>query len=282
MHENALFPYRLAAIDIDDTLTGPNKRVGAANRAAVRRLVAAGCRVVLASGRRHGNTLPFAELLGIDDFVVSAQGAVTKHSGTGQVIHHAPLDRPLADELIARGLDAGVGLAVYTPAAAFATASNDWTERLNRDTGNDLVYVDRLLPAGSGAVEKVLWCDDPPRLAGVFDAATARYAGGPGSASPRAIVTITDPHLLEYTSPRATKAEGLAAIARHYRIAREQVLAFGDGSNDVPMLGWAGMGVAMSHANPGAKRAAKRVAPAGDPESSLARAVDAVLSGADF
>ena len=60
MYQNAPSPYRLAAIDIDDTLTGPDKRVGPANRAAVRRLAAAGCRVVLASGRRHGNMLRYA------------------------------------------------------------------------------------------------------------------------------------------------------------------------------------------------------------------------------
>ncbi|CAA9390374.1 MAG: hypothetical protein AVDCRST_MAG64-1164 [uncultured Phycisphaerae bacterium] len=284
MYKNTPFPYRLAAIDIDDTLTGPDKRVGPANRAAVRRLAAAGCRVVLASGRRHANMLPFADLLGLDDFVISAQGALTKHAGTGRVIHDAPLARPLADELIALGLETGVGLVIFTPEGAFSTARNDWTEKLNRDTGGDLIYVDRLPPAGSGVVEKVLWCDDPQRLAGMFDGMTARYTGGPdaagpGTAAPRAIVTITDPHLLEYSSPRATKAEGLAAVARFYGIGQNEVLAFGDGSNDVPMLAWAGMSVAMSHASPNAKRAAKRIAPPGDPETSLARAVDAVLSG---
>ena len=68
------FPYRLAAVDIDDTLVGPDKRVGAANRAAVQQLRGCGCRVVLASGRRHANMLPFHRELGLDDYVVSCQG----------------------------------------------------------------------------------------------------------------------------------------------------------------------------------------------------------------
>ena len=69
MHKHALFPCRLAAVDIDDTLVGPDKQIGEANRAAVQRLRGLGCRVVLASGRRHENILPFHRELGLDDFL---------------------------------------------------------------------------------------------------------------------------------------------------------------------------------------------------------------------
>lgn len=264
------FPYRLAAIDIDDTLAGPDKRIGDANRAAVDRLREAGVRVVLASGRRHGNMLRYAKQLGIDDYVISAQGAMTRHSSRDHVLHHAPLARILADQTIALGQEIGVGLVAFTPAGAFSLGRTDWTEKLHHDTGGDLQYVDQLPPGPDDVVEKVLWCDAPARLSGMFDEMTARFAG-------RAIVTITDPHLLEFTSPAATKAAGLAAVAAHYGVDQPHTLAFGDGNNDVPMLGWAGLGIAMSHASENARRAAKRVAPAGDRESSLARAVVALL-----
>jgi Cof subfamily protein (haloacid dehalogenase superfamily) len=289
MHQDVpALPYRLAAVDIDDTLTGPDKRIGHANQAAVRRLLDAGVRVVLASGRRHANMVRFAETLGLTDFVISAQGAMAKHPATSEVIHYEPLARPLADEVIAHGLSLGLGLVAFTPEGSFGCRPTAWTEKLKRDTGGDLIYVPHLPPPQTTAVEKVLWCGEPGRLLAMFDDVTAHYAACPNgefddaradAGGPRAIVTITDPHLMEFTSPRATKATGLAAVADHYGIAREQVLAFGDGNNDVPMLGWAGLGVAMSHASPNAKRAAGAVAPAGDPETSLARAVEAVLSG---
>lgn len=286
--DDSPFRYRLAAVDIDDTLTGPDKRIGQANQAAIRRLLDAGLRVVLASGRRHANMVRFAESLRLTDFVISAQGAMAKHPATSEVIHYEPLDDPLADEVIAHGLSLGLGLVAFTPEGSFGCHLTDWTEKLRRDTGGDLIYVDRLPPPHATTVEKVLWCGEPRHLLSMFDDMTAHYAGasgamsgngGPGSGGPRALVTITDPHLMEFTSPRATKATGLAAVADHYGIARDQVLAFGDGNNDVPMLGWAGLGIAMSHASPNAKAAADAVAPAGDPETSLARAVEAVLAG---
>ena len=55
------------------------------------------------------------------------------------------------------------------------------------------------------------------------------------------------------------------------------MVAFGDGNNDAAMLAWAGMGVAMPHASAAALAAADRVAPEGDLETALARAVTMVL-----
>jgi hydroxymethylpyrimidine pyrophosphatase-like HAD family hydrolase len=54
-------------------------------------------------------------------------------------------------------------------------------------------------------------------------------------------------------------------------------VAFGDGNNDAAMLAWAGLGVAMPHAAPSALAAADLIAPEGDPETALARAVELVL-----
>src|SRR5687767_13295587 len=98
------FPYKLAAIDIDDTLVGPDKRVSAANRAAIQRLRGVGCRVVLASGRHHSNMLPFYADLGLNDFIVSSQGALARHGGNGEVLHHVTLPVHDAAEVTAEGL----------------------------------------------------------------------------------------------------------------------------------------------------------------------------------
>src|SRR3712207_3038022 len=94
INSNNDFPFRLAAIDIDETLVGRDKRIGAANRKAVERLAALGCRVVLASGRRHENMLKYGRELGLDDFLVSSQGAVARHGRTGEIIHRALLPTP--------------------------------------------------------------------------------------------------------------------------------------------------------------------------------------------
>ena len=61
---------------------------------------------------------------------------------------------------------------------------------------------------------------------------------------------------LELSGLHVDKGTGLAALANLLGIQREQVMALGDGANDVPMLSWAGLGVAMENAVPAAKEAA--------------------------
>lgn len=56
-----------------------------------------------------------------------------------------------------------------------------------------------------------------------------------------------------------SKAVGMEAICRHFGIAREETLAFGDGGNDIEMLRWAGIGVAMGNADDKVKAVADRV-----------------------
>ena len=61
------------------------------------------------------------------------------------------------------------------------------------------------------------------------------------------------PILVEGLPPGLSKAAGLAWLAESMRIPREAVLAVGDNDNDVPMLEWAGVGVAMGGASPAAR-----------------------------
>lgn len=264
------FPYKLAAVDIDQTLVGPDKRIGKANRQAVRRLIELGCRVVLASGRRHDNMLPYHRELGLDDgYVVSAQGAVARHAFKNHVLHEAHLAPRDVAELMGEGLRRDLTVMHWSRRGVVANDHTKWVHRYVEDCRDPVAVVD-LRGLFDQSAEKIVWGAEPAAIASLLPAARQRYGG-------RFEVTITDDFFVEFTAPDATKAAGVAAVARHYGIGPSEVLAFGDGNNDVPMLAWAGLGVAMSHARPAARAAAKLTAPAGSPESSLARAVATIL-----
>ena len=269
------FPFQLAAIDIDETLVGPDKRISDPNRIAIRSLRDAGCRVVLASGRRHENMLRFHRDLGLDGFLVSSQGAVARSAETSEVLHEALLPTPHAAEVTAEGLERGLTVMVWTADGVFARQRTDWVDRYTADSGGDRVTLCDVLSLvdGGAPVEKVVWGAEPEVIPLLAPEMHRRYRSG-------VLMTVTEDWFLEFTSPRATKAEGVAAVANHHGIDRANVLAFGDGNNDVPMLEWAGLGVAMPHGRPSARAAAKRVAPAGDAETSLARAIETLLEGA--
>lgn len=263
------FPYQLAAIDIDQTLVGPDKRIGTANRKAVRRLIELGCRVVLASGRRHDNMLPYHRELGLDGFVVSTQGAVARHATKNQVLHECHLLPRDGAELMNEGLRRELTVMHWSRRGVVANDHTKWIKRYVEDCRDPVAVVD-LHGLCDQPAEKIVWGAEPAVIASLLPGVRERYGE-------RFQITITDDFFLEFTAPGATKAAGVAAVARYYDIAPDQVLAFGDGNNDVPMLAWAGLGVAMSHARPAARAAAKLTAPQGNPESSLARAVGLIL-----
>ena len=96
-------PFRLAAIDIDGTLLGPDSQLSSANAAAVVRLQESGIRVILASGRRHENMLRFHHLLRLEGPLVSCQGALVKNAETGEILHRDCIPAKLAAEVVCDG-----------------------------------------------------------------------------------------------------------------------------------------------------------------------------------
>jgi Cof subfamily protein (haloacid dehalogenase superfamily) len=264
-------PYRLAAIDLDDTLLGPDKAIGPENAAAVRRLTEAGVRCLLASGRRHENMLRFHRRLGLRGPIVSCNGALVQDAETNEVYKRTLVPAHLAAEIVAEGDRRGVTQNYYhTNGGLYVRAETEWTDLYEARTGSHVNVHGDLTDFHGESALKIIWIDRAERITAMYDEFSARYAG-------QLYVTTTDAEYLEFMALGVSKADGVAAVAAREGIAPEEVLAFGDGNNDVPLLEWAGLSIAMDHGRPAAHAAADRVAPKGNPETSFSRAVELVL-----
>jgi Cof subfamily protein (haloacid dehalogenase superfamily) len=264
--------FRLAAIDVDDTLLGPDGKISAANAAAIAALRARGVRVVLASGRAHANMVRFHEALGLGAGpVISNHGAVVRAASEDDLWFEQMVPAAPAAAATLDGQERGMSVLHYRRDGVYIREKTRWTEKLQARTPAPYIVVPDLLWAGGDGLLKVMWLDDPEVISGLTPESQARYAG-------ELCVTETEPGHLEFTAPTVNKAVALAHVADRLEISREEVLAFGDGNNDAPMLEWAGLGVAMSNARDTAKAAADIVVPDGDPETSLARAIELLLA----
>ncbi len=263
-----MLSYRLAAIDLDDTLLGPDKVISRENIEAVHRLREAGVHCVLASGRRHENMLRFHRQLDLNGPIVSCNGACVKVAETGEIWRETVLPTDLAEMIIELGDQLGVAQNYYhTDGNAYVRDRNQWVQLYESRTGS-LASVHGPLEDFHGASAlKILWIDAPERIATLLPEMQARLGE-------RLYITVTDPEYLEFMALGVSKADGLATVAEHLNIPPAAVAAFGDGNNDVEMLSWAGMGIAMSHGRATAHAAANAIAPTGNPETELARAID--------
>ena len=261
--------YRLAFVDLDDTLLGPDKRISRANLAAIDRLRVNGVQMAVASGRHHKNIAAMREI-GEQTWVLSSHGSVVRHEQTGEVLLKMTMDPAVVVEICDRGRELGFSLIAYHNNGAYIERTSEWTNLYARNAGwEPQVTIFRDLPADG--FQKVLWSDAPERVRLLAPAIQAEYSG-------RLNVMETNPELIEFLAPLANKAVGAQALTAMLGISPEETLAFGDGNNDVELLRWAGVSVAMNHGRASARLAARFVSPPGSPDDAFARAVEIALA----
>lgn len=262
-------PYRLAVIDLDDTLLGPDKQISPENRDALQLLRSAGIQVVIASGRHHRDIIMYESEIGIEGWVISSQGAVVQHSQSGDLLYELTISPDLARELQFRGQQLELDMIAYHRTGVFKEIDSEWSRLQGVHTGETMHRVDFDSLADTG-LQKMIWIGEPDRIEELRAVIEKEYRG-------RLYVVKTEDDGLEFLHPESNKVRGARVVAANMGIAPEQVIAFGDGTNDIQLLQWAGMSVAMNHGRDAAKKAARLVSPPGPPESAMARGVRAAL-----
>jgi hypothetical protein len=248
----------LIACDVDGTLVGDDEKITPRTRKAVQAAVEAGAQFVLATGRPPRWVPPVVEELGFAPMAVCANGAVIYDPATDRVLTARTLSVDALAELaeIAARVIPGAGLAVErvgrgahdTATPQFVSSPGYEHAWLNPD--NTEVSIEDLL---SAPAVKLLVRKAGARSADMA-AELAKHVGIGGD-----ITYSTNNGLIEIVPVGVTKATGIAEVARPHGITDDQVIAFGDMPNDVPMLLSAGHGVAMGNAHPDTIAAADEV-----------------------
>jgi len=265
-----MLPYRLAAIDLDGTLLGPDHRISPRNACAVRALKDHGVTCVIASGRMHQATVRFAEELGIDGPLISYNGAMVRDIRTREVWHHLRVPAEAAAEVIRFCAEHRYHLNYYLNDHLYVAERGPWAEFYVRQTGSPMEVIGDLLPLQGTEPTKMILIEAPDtiqHLLGVFRGRLGNVL----------YITRTNPEYLEFMNIQANKGSALELVAERLGVAREETLAFGDGENDIPMIRWAGLGVAMGDAASVVQSAADAIAPPHD-EDGLGRLIEALIA----
>jgi len=262
-------PYLLAAIDLDETLLGRDHAISPRNARAVRALADRGVACVIASGRMHEATTRYADELGLAGPIISYSGAMVRDTRTGDLWHHAPVPPDAAAEVIEFCAREGLHLNFYADERVYVARRGPWAELYLRQTGSPMVEVGDLRRLIGRAPTKLLLVDTPETADRLLDHFRAHFGDS-------LWLTRTNPEYLEFMNPAANKGSALELVADRMGVPREHTVAFGDGNNDLAMIQWAGLGVAMGTAKPAVRAAAGYVAPPFD-EDGLGRAIEDIF-----
>lgn len=244
--------YKLVAIDMDGTLLKEDKTVSNITKKAIERAQKKGVKVVLASGRPIEGIYRYLDelkLVSEDDFVLSFNGSIIQNTKTKEVICKNVLKGSDLLYLYNISKKVGVNVHAFSAVGCITPKMSKYTEVEGTINGIDIKIVDFNNIDSSEDLYKVMMIDEPDILEkaikdipeGVYDKYT---------------VLRSTPYFLEFLNKNSNKGEGVKALANYLGIRKEEVICIGDAGNDLHMIEFAGLGVAMGNAFEEVKKAA--------------------------
>ena len=253
----------LIALDLDGTLLGSDEHVSQRDRQAIRRALDQGIRVVLVTGRGVDMPVRISHELGLNLPVICCHGALTKDFGANKTLVHIPVPMQYAKPMIEYAEAHSLQVAVYVE------------EYFYRLTGSTIYMADMTGPAWKEVASfKEVLAHAPTFIrflgAEAVAAMDREFGDFPLNFRYESWGEFVECAVL---NREAGKQQALARLSADFQIPRERVLAIGDSRNDVPMLQWAGTGVAMGNALPEVKKAV-RIVTAGHDQNGVALAIE--------
>jgi Cof subfamily protein (haloacid dehalogenase superfamily) len=229
---------KVVASDLDGTLVNSKGEVSHRTRAALDRARELGALLIFVTGRPPRWMDSVIEETGASGLAILANGALVYDVGTGEVVRQHSLDAASAERLIQaiRAEIPGVTFAVESGKGFIHEPDYQPSWPVAANAAGDVAQLLR------DPVAKLL-VKHPHRGSDEIHPIVADIAGTD------ATVTYSGDVLLEVSGAGISKASTLEAVCADYGFGPQDVIAFGDMPNDVPMLAWAGHGVAVANAH---------------------------------
>lgn len=259
---------RLVAMDMDDTILRDDWTISERVVKAVQQAQKQGVHVTFATGRMPASTRPYVEQLGLDVPLITYNGAMIQEVLSGEVLYRSVIPVETARDIVHWLLPQDIHFHIYIKDQVFVEKMNDWSRGYARATGVPVeeTNLTELLAKEQEGIEKILLFGEPEGLEDWAQKIRLKYEGKVRS-------TKSKPHFLELIHPSVSKGVALAALAKRLGVKQEDVMAVGDSLNDIEMIRYAGLGVAMGNARREVKEIAD-VVTASNQEDGVAQAIE--------
>lgn len=263
--------YRLLVLDIDGTVTNTEKKVTPKTKEAIRKLQEKGILVAIASGRPTKGIAPVADELEFEEFgsyVLAFNGARIVNWKTKECIYAKTLPLGMPKKLFRDALRHHVGIITYEEDGIIAgTCPDKYMKIESRITGLPITYREDFASYVNFPVNKCLFTGEPDDLERIEPILAQEYLH-------EAQIFRSEPFFLEATPKNVDKAYCLEKLLKILKISREEMVCCGDGYNDISMLQFAGLGVAMANAQERVKDVADYVTERNNDEDGIAEVIN--------
>jgi Cof subfamily protein (haloacid dehalogenase superfamily) len=248
--------YRLLVVDIDGTLIGKDGHISTEDKEALAKVRDLGIQVSLSTGRAAESCLPIIKRLALDGYHIFFDGALV--SNLDKEVYAEPIDSNLVREAIEFARQNNIYLELYSASCFFVEQVN-WATKIHHEFFNiEPTVVDfdglwereRIIKGGlvtASPEEKAKVKTFRLQFERSLHFSLARSPAYPGV------------EFFNVVSLGVSKGKALAALTSHLGISMAEVMAIGDGTNDIQLLSAAGLAVAMGNAPDEVKAVADQV-----------------------
>ncbi len=234
---------KMVAIDLDGTLLQDDLQISLRDREAIAEARRLGVKVVIATGRMYSTTVKYARSLELDTPLICFNGAyITDIDNKNKLEHYRfsmEYARYIHQEVMLRKMHANYYLEDDIHVAELNDLVRGYQKRLEIPI-QVVEDMEAFFSMYSLLTKITIQSDSQEQIADLNRWIEASW--------PHKLYVIrSNPHFLEVSHPVATKGTGVARIAKEYQLQAHQVMTIGDQQNDIPMIEYAGIGVAMDN-----------------------------------
>lgn len=238
--------YKMIAVDLDETLLTHDRKIQERSKAAVMEAARRGIKVVLNTGRTKKGAQRFYDELKLDSLFLVTGGAEV-FDGAGNTLFTKNLDPGITKALLEFAYGNGLYANVYIGGEIVFRERNNATDEYEKRAGYTGIVIPDLLKREI-ITPKVLFFTSDDTMSAIQESVKNQF---PGLTIVRSFSTY-----LEFLDSGVSKGSALEFAANYYGIGRDEIIAIGDTEIDIPMIKYAGLGVAVANAGSEAKQAA--------------------------
>ncbi|KMQ51998.1 hydrolase (HAD superfamily) [Chitinispirillum alkaliphilum] len=260
---------KMFVFDLDGTLLNCRKEISPPTIRALREMADYGALIVLASGRISNSIKQYLPVLDIDAAVLSLNGAVVcmNKAHNERCVHRSILGQIYSDYLIQFASNKPFATNIYVDDTLYTfdtKLARYWTDLYSLQTKTQYIFLTSYDKFQNIAPSKISFIGEINELDRLEMDFRAKWDHR------QVYICRTWEHYLEFLNPDANKGDALCKLAQAYGIGMSDVVAFGDGENDLPMLQRAGTSIAMLNGRENVKMSSKRVTQYTNDEDGIA------------
>lgn len=261
---------KVLVLDIDGTLTNSQKEVTENTKQGILNIQERGHIVMLASGRPTPGMKKYAQILELEKYggyLLSFNGGRIINCRTGEIVYQRTLPNSVIPGLWRFSKDNDLGIVTYLGDSIISgTRMDEYIELESRINGMPVQEVNHFVEFVDFDVNKCLMTAPPEKASECEKILQEKYGD---------ILSVyrSEPFFIEIMPKNVDKATSLDRMLSTVGMTRENAICCGDGFNDMTMIKYAGVGVAMANAQPQVKEAADYITKSND-EDGIVTVID--------